>query len=115
MRQLYHQLSPVSALIIEAYYSLGAHAAENMLDNQLRTSALAAPDALHSNIFIAEKLHAEIGANELTDPAPVTPDIQPRRNRGIRCSKFVRRFRVSHTCRFWTQWKSMHRERRISY
>jgi hypothetical protein len=63
MRQLYHQLSPVSALIIEAYYSLGAHAAENMLDNQLRTSALAAPDALHSNVFIAEKLHAGMTAN----------------------------------------------------
>jgi hypothetical protein len=26
----------------------------------------------------------------LTDPAPVMPGMQPRRNRGVRCSRFVR-------------------------
>src|SRR3989442_15147572 len=52
------------------------------------TISAAIPRLLRVEVFMRAQCRL---TSRLTDPAPVRSSLQPRRNRGVRCSRFVRR------------------------
>src|SRR5439155_1038287 len=51
------------------------------------------------NVLDEKRAHASSRTSRISDPAPLTSGMQPRRNRGVRCIRFVRPCpQESHLC-----------------
>jgi hypothetical protein len=69
----------------------GRHQSRNLRRAKLARlqSAKARSTARSALDLLVESYLCEVRTFRISDPAPETPDIQPRRDRGIRCSQFV--------------------------